>query len=109
LAKGKWSIAAKRWLRGVSKVQAKSGTSKGSIKVNWKKTKGANRGYRVRVYAKKGGKLVMTKTVSKSKASATIKGLESGKRYSVRVTPLRSKLGKTYVGTTSGYRSAEAK
>ena len=63
----------------------------------------------MRVYAKKGGKVVRTKTVSKSKASVTIKGLKSGKRYYVRVTPLRSKSGKTYAGAISGYRSTKAK
>ena len=108
-AKGKWSKVSRCWLRGVSKVKAESGTSKGRIKVSWKKDKKANKGYKVYVYAKKGGKAVKAKKVSKSKTSLTIKGLKSGKRYYVRVVPLRAKSGKTYTGAFSGYRSVKAK
>lgn len=108
-AKGKWSKVSRCWLRGVSKVKAESGTSKGRIKVSWKKDKEANKGYKVYVYAKKCGKAVKAKKVSKSKTSVTIKGLKSGKRYYVRVVPLRAKSGKTYTGAFSGYRSVKAK
>ena len=107
--KGAWSKVTHRWLKGASKVKAKAGASKGSVKVSWKKDKSANKGYKVYVYAKKGGKAVETKTVSKSKSSATITGLKSGKTYYIRVRPLKTSSGTTYAGAVSGYRTATAK
>ena len=106
---GKWSAASPCWLKGVSKVKASSGKAKGTIKVTWKADKSATGGFKVFVYAKKGGKLVATKKVSKSKASVTIKGLKSGKTYYVRVRPYRVKSGTTYTGAISGWKSAKAK
>ena len=108
-ASGKWSAASPCWLKGVSKVKASSGKAKGTIKVTWKADKSATGGFKVFVYAKKGGKLVATKKVSKSKASVTIKGLKSGKTYYVRVRPYRVKSGTTYTGAISGWKSAKAK
>ena len=52
---------------------------------------------------------VETKTVSKSKSSATITGLKSGKTYYIRVRPLKTSSGTTYAGALSGYRTATAK
>ena len=106
---GKWSKASPCWLKGAAKVKADSGKSTGSVKATWKADKAATGGFKVFVYAKKGGKLVKTKVVKAGATSATVKGLKSGKKYYVRVRPYRTKSGTTYSGTLSGWRSAKAK
>lgn len=42
------------------------------------------------------------------KTSVTVKGLKAGKKYFVRVTPLRKASGATYTGTISGYKAVRA-
>ena len=105
---GAWSTTSRCWLHAPSKVKAKKGAKKGTIKVSWKKDKKATGGYKVYVYAKKGGKLVKTKKAKAGKTSFTVRDLKAGKRYYVRVCPLRKASGKTYAGTLSGYRSVRA-
>lgn len=107
--KGTWSKASHRWLRNASSVKVKAGRAEGSIKVGWKEDSKATAGFRVLVYAKKGGKIVATKLVANNKRSVTIKGLKSKKKYYVRVRPLRTRENITYVGSLCGYRSVEAK
>lgn len=108
-AKGKWSTTSKRWLRSTSKVKVKTGDSKGSIKVSWKADKKATAGYQVRVYAKKGGKLVKTARAKAGETSVTVGGLKSGKKYFVRMRVLRAKGSATYTGALCSYRGVRAK
>ena len=108
-AKGAWSKPSRRWLRGAAGVQASAGKSEGSIRATWKADKAATGGYKVLVYAKKGGRAVATKKAKAGATSATVKGLKSGKSYYVRVRPYRVKSDTTYAGATSGRKVAKAR
>ncbi|MBR3234648.1 MAG: fibronectin type III domain-containing protein, partial [Atopobiaceae bacterium] len=92
-----------------AKVKAVAGSAKGTVKVSWKADKAATGGFKVFVYAKKGGKLVKTKVVKSGATSATVKGLKSGKKYYVRVSPYLKKSGTTYPGAVSGWKTVKAK
>ena len=105
---GAWSTASRCWLHAPSKVKAKKGAEEGTIRTSWKKDKKATGGFKVNVYAKKGGKLVKTRKVKAGESSVTVQGLKASKKYYVRVEPLRKVSGKTYAGTLSGYRSVRA-
>ena len=108
-AKGAWSKPSRRWLRGAAGVQASAGKSEGSIRATWKADKAATGGYKVLVYAKKGGRAVATKKAKAGATSATVKGLKSGKSYYVRVRPYRVKSDTTYAGATSSWKVAKAR
>ena len=107
--RGKWSSASLRWLKGAAKAKAAAGKAGGSVKATWKADKAATGGFKVFVYAKKGGKAVKTKVVKAGATSATITGLKSGKTWYERVRPYRAQGGSTFSGAISGYRAAKAK
>jgi hypothetical protein len=107
--RGKWSSASLRWLKGAAKAKAAAGKAGGSVKATWRADKAATGGFKVFVYAKRGGKVVKTKVVKAGATSATVKGLKSGKTYYVRVRPYRTQGGSTYYGAISGWRTAKAK
>lgn len=89
-----WSNTSRRYFNGV-KATAKAG--KGAIKVSWKKVKGAS-GYQIQVATNKKMKNAKKYVVSKSANTYKVKGLKSGKKYYVKVRPLKNYKGKTYKG-----------
>ena len=89
-----WSNTSRRYFNGV-KTTAKAG--KGAIKVSWKKAKGAS-GYQIQVATNKKMKNAKKYVVSKSAKTYKVKGLKSGKKYYVKVRPLKTYKGETYKG-----------
>ena len=99
-AKGPWSRVTGRYFKRVALKSAKRAGS-GAVKAKWKADPKANAGYLVMVYDKKGGELLARQDVAVGKTSATVSGLEPGKKVFVRVRPLRSASGATYIGVLS--------
>ena len=95
-----------RYISAVSKVKAKG--KKKAVKVSWKKDKSAG-GYEISYATNKKMKNAVTVKVSSKKSSYKIKKLKSGKRYYVRVRPVRKKNGVKYNGEWSGRRSVKTK
>ena len=101
---GKWSKVSYRYMNSVPLKTAKAG--KKSIKVTWKKDKKAT-GYQIQYSLKKSMAKAKTKTVKgKSKTKYTIKGLKKGKKYYIKVRPIKKKSGKTYLGILSKAKTA---
>ena len=94
-----------RYFKRVPLKSAKRAGS-GAVKAKWKADPKANAGYAVMVYDRKGGELIARKPVAAGKTSATVRGLEPGKKVFVRVRPLRSAGGATYAGVLSAGKYA---
>ena len=98
-ARGAWSKVAYRYMSAVSAKTIKS--DKKSLTITWVKDKKAS-GYQVQYSLKKNMAGAKTKKVNgTSKTKLTIKKLKSGKKYYVKVRPIKKKDGKTYVGILS--------
>lgn len=94
--RGEYSKISYRYYLSVSKFKAKAG--KKSIKLKWKKTKGAC-GYVVQVSTNKNFSKYTSYKINKgSKTSYTVKKLKSGKKYYVRIRAIRKKSGIRYSG-----------
>ena len=100
-----WSGTSRRYF---SRVSDKAKAGKGSIKVSWKKDKTAT-GYQVLVATNKNMKNSKKFEVGKSAKSYKIKGLKKGKRYYVRVRPMKTHGGVTYKGILSKTKSVRVK
>lgn len=108
-----------KWIKGddsvincnlIAKVNGfKVKAAKKSMKVSWKKCKGAA-GYQVLYSTKKNMKSAKIKVVKGAKKTkATIKGLKKGKKYFVQIRPYKAKDGKTYIGALSAKKTVKAK
>ena len=108
-----------KWIKGddsvincslIAKVNGfKVKAAKKSMKVSWKKCKGAA-GYQVLYSTKKNMKSAKIKTVKGAKKTkVTIKGLKKGKKYFVQIRPYKAKDGKTYIGALSAKKTVKAK
>ena len=106
-ARGAWSKVSYRYMSAVPAKTIKAG--KKSLTLTWAKDKKAS-GYQVQYSLKKsmaGAKTVNVKGASKTKC--TIPKLKSGKRYYVKVRPIKKKAGKTYVGILSGVKAVKVR
>ena len=105
-ARGNWSKVAYRYANAVALKSAKAG--KKSITMTWAKDAKAT-GYQVQYSLKSNMKGATTITVKgKAKTKYTIKGLKSGKKYYVKVRPIK-KSGKTYIGSLSKAKAVKVK
>ena len=103
-----WSSVAYRFMKNTTKVKAKA-SGKKKVTVAWKRTPGAT-GYRILCSTSKKMTNAKTYKVGKGKTTKrTIKHLKSGKRYYVKVIPIKKKSGKVYLGAESARVSAKAK
>lgn len=94
--RGGWSKVSYRYMSAVSLKNAKAG--KKSITVTWAKDAKSS-GYQIQISRKSNMSKATTITVKgKAKTKHTIKNLKSGKKYYVKVRPIKTKSGKTYVG-----------
>ena len=104
--RGAWSKVSYRYMSAVSLKSAKAG--KKQMTVSWAKDKKAS-GYQVQYSLKKNMSGAKTKTVNgASKTKCTIKKLKSGKKYYVKVRPIK-KSGKTYVGILSNAKAVKVR
>ena len=106
-ARGEWSKTSYRYMSAVPAKTIKTG--KKSLTLSWAKDKKAS-GYQVQYSLKKnmaGAKTVTVKGAKKTKC--TIPKLKSGKKYYVRVRPVKKKAWKTYVGILSGVKAVKVK
>ena len=101
-----WSDVSRQYFRTVSKVKLKAG--KKAVTVSWKKDKKAG-GYQIQYSLKKNMKNAKTVNVSKKKTSYKLKKLKSGKKYYIRVRPIRKYSGKKYSGMFSAKKKARVK
>lgn len=92
-----WSDTNYRYF---NKVKTKAKAGKGAVKVSWKKDKGAT-GYQVKIAGNKKMKNAQTVTLGAGSRSYKFSGLKSGKRYYVRVRPIKEHGGVTYTGILS--------
>ena len=105
-ARGNWSKTAYRYANAVALKSAKAG--KKSITMTWAKD-AKSTGYQVQYSLKSNMKGATTITVKgKAKTKYTIKGLKSGKKYYVKVRPIK-KSGKTYIGSLSKAKAVKVK
>jgi hypothetical protein len=100
-----WSEVHYRYFK---KVQAKVKAGTGRINVSWNKDKKAT-GYEVFVATNKKMKDAQVFEVASSDNSYAISGLESGKKYYVKVRPLRTRDGVTYTGIKCSARRVKVK
>ena len=106
---GEWSGSVYRYLNTVTLKSAKAGKKKKTLDVVWAKDKKAS-GYQVQYSLKKnmsGAKTIKVKGASKTKC--TIPKLKSGKKYYVKIRPIKTKAGQTYIGVLSKVKAAKAK
>ena len=104
---GEWSDVIYRYMRSVTLKKVTPGKRK--LTVTWSKDSNAS-GYRVQYSTKKnmsGAKTV--KINGKTKTKCTIKKLKKGKKYYVKVMPVKVKSSKTYTGILSGTKGARVK
>ena len=103
--KGKYSGKATKTFKIVPKgtsVSKTSSTSKGKIKVTWKKQKTQTTGYQIQVSTSSKFKSAKTTTVKKnSTVSTTIKSLKSKKTYYVRVRTYKTVRGEKFYSSWS--------
>ena len=105
--RGKWSKISYRYMSAVPLKTAKAGQK--CITATWKKDKKAS-GYQIQISLKKSMKGAKTITVmGKSKTKYKIKGLKSGKKYYVKVRPIKKKSGKKYLGVLTKSKAARVK
>ena len=79
------------------------------ITATWKKDKKAS-GYQIQISLKKSMKGAKTITVmGKSKTKYTIKNLKPGKKYYVKVRPIKTKSSKKYLGILTKAKTAKVK
>lgn len=96
---GKYSKPVYRYYKKTKGVKYKA--RKTSVKVRWKKTKGAS-GYLIRVSENKDLKDAKVITVKgNKKKSKVVKGLKSGKNYYFSVRPYKTKGKNMYIGIRS--------
>lgn len=91
-----WSDVNCRYFKRV-KATAKAGKTAGTVKASWKKDKGAT-GYKVLLATNKKMNNAQAVEVSADQKSYTFSGLKSGKKYYVKVRPLKNYNGVTYQG-----------
>ena len=97
--RGNWSKVSYRYMNAVPLKSAKAGQK--GLTVTWRKD-GASSGYQIQISLKKNMAGAKTITVNgKAKTKTTIKNLKSGKKYYVKVRPIKKKSGKTYLGILS--------
>ena len=105
-ARGKWSKSAYRYMGTVSLKAVKSNKKK-QLTVTWAKD-AKSTGYQIQYSLKSNMKSAKTVTVNgKAKTKATIRGLKSGKKYYVKVRPIKKASGKTYIGSLSKVKPAK--
>ena len=93
---GKYSGTSYRYYRKTTGTKCRA--KKASVKVSWKKTKGAS-GYKILVSENKNLKDAKVIVVNGGrKTSKVVKGLKSGKNYYFSVRPYKKKGGKIYNG-----------
>ena len=104
---GKYSKPEYRYYKKTRKVRYKA--RKTSVKVRWKKTKGAS-GYLILVSPNKDLKGAKVITVnSGKKKSKVVKGLESGKKYYFSIRPYKTKGKNRYIGIRSKIRKVKTR
>ena len=105
--RGKWSKISYRYMSAVPLKTAKAGQK--CITATWKKDKKAS-GYQIQISLKKSMKGAKTITVmGKSKTKYTIKNLKPGKKYYVKVRPIKTKSSKKYLGILTKAKTAKVK
>ena len=105
--RGKWSKISYRYMSAVPLKTAKAGQK--CITATWKKDKKAT-GYQIQISLKKSMKGAKTITVmGKSKTKYTIKNLKPGKKYYVKVRPIKTKSSKKYLGILTKTKAARVK
>ena len=105
--RGGWSKVSYRYMSAVPLKTAKAGPK--CINVTWKKDRKAS-GYQIQISLKKSMAGAKTITVmGKSKTKYKIKGLKSGKKYYVKVRPIKKKSGKKYLGVLTKSKAARVK
>ena len=82
---------------------------KRKLTVTWSKDSNAS-GYRVQYSTKKNMSGAKTIKISgRTKTKYTIRKLKKGKKYYVKVMPVKVKSGKTYTGVLSSVKAARVK
>ncbi|MBQ6371145.1 MAG: hypothetical protein IJJ21_06155, partial [Firmicutes bacterium] len=105
--RGGWSKVSYRYMSAVPLKTAKAGQK--CINVTWKKDRKAS-GYQIQISLKKSMKGAKTITVmGKTKTKYKIKGLKSGKKYYVKVRPIKTKSSKKYLGILTKTKAARVK
>ena len=105
--RGNWSKVSYRYMNAVPLKSAKAGQK--GLTVTWRKD-GASSGYQIQISLKKNMAGAKTITVNgKAKTKTTIKNLKSGKKYYVKVRPIKKKSGKTYLGILSKAKADKAR
>ena len=105
--RGKWSKVSYRYMSAVPLKTIKADKKK--ITVTWTKDRKAS-GYQIQYSMKKNMAGARTITVNgASKTKCTIKGLKSGKRYYVKIRPVKAKPGKKYLGILTKAKTAKVK
>ena len=97
---GAWSNVSSLYLRTVDGVKLASKKTK-TVTASWKTDPKANARYIVLVRYQQSGDVVAQAMVAAGKNSATVKGLKSGKKVLVSVSPMRTSGGITYSGSES--------
>lgn len=91
------------------KLKAVKSTKKRTVKITWKKLKGIT-GYQVYISRKKDfSRETFERIYKKKKATGTITGLKSKKKYYVKVRPYKKKGKKTYYGAWSKTKKVKVK
>lgn len=105
--RSEWSKTAYRYMNSVKVNVVKAGKKK--ITVTWKKDANCS-GYQVQWSLKKNMSKAKTVTVKgKSKTKYTIKKLKKGKKYYVKVRPIKKQSSKKYLGILSKARKAKVR
>ena len=105
--RGKWSKVSYRYMSAVPLKTIKADKKK--ITVTWTKDRKAS-GYQIQCSLKSSMAGAKTITVNgASKTKCTIKGLKSGKRYYVKIRPVKAKSGKKYLGILTKAKAAKVK
>ncbi len=104
---GTWSDVSYRYMRSVKLKKVTPGKKK--LTVTWAKDSNSS-GYYIQYSTKKSmAKAKTIKISKKSKTKYTIRKLKKGKKYYVKVMPVKVKSGKTYTGILSKAKSAKVK
>lgn len=105
--RGAWSNVQYRYMSTATLKKVKAG--KKQMTVTWKKTAGAT-GYQIQYSLKSNMAGAKTVTVKKGKTTKkVIKKLKKGKKYFVKIRPIKKKAGKTYLGQLSKAKAVKIK
>jgi len=105
--RGAWSNVQYRYMSTATLKKVEAG--KKQMTVTWKKTAGAT-GYQIQYSLKSNMAGAKTVTVKKGKTTKkVIKKLKKGKKYFVKIRPIKKKAGKTYLGQLSKAKAVKIK